>query len=423
MHSAKIHTMNKLDQLSTPSLYKTVITLESWKDFARRKINTERNRVPGSKDLASNKWEKYICYYFIEILNFPELEPVMAEKLLIMTSETIGLPKELVATCTLMAKMEAEAMYDLGTPTLTMSEDQSKRQDINRRRSRGSNDKTTKLLLLPNIQTRSFSQVDDPSIKHFKIGYLNFECEKNVLDKLQEITRKAYGDDEKMRDDAIVRLFLRYRPLGPGTGFFWSMDRRVYSHLVQTSGIYDVIEGFASPFNHNLPFGKFCSPFDEDKVFGSLGNFFNYVSKLDKPIRLIANPPYTLEVMNKTAEVCMDYIDRVPGSECILMYPNWEDSKGVIDMKAHPHCTWKVFENKQYTVHDFSIGKPIITPMPLIFFVLSTRRCGSATIDEIADKVSEAYESTINTEGGDISNSDYIPLNVSVGSPTPTCRS
>jgi hypothetical protein len=60
--------------------------------------------------------------------------------------------------------------------------------------------------------------------------------------------------------------------------------------------IYSGIELFGSPLNTHNPY---CSPFDIEKKFGSLGSFWDY--KFHKSTLYLCNPPYDESIMSKMA--------------------------------------------------------------------------------------------------------------------------
>jgi hypothetical protein len=350
--------MDKLEQSTTKSMYESVHILDKWINISLRMINAEHKRTPGTSPLSSSKWEKRICYYFIEVTNFPDRETkkLIFNQVTELTSTEIGLKKDIVDDITREAALEAKSTFKIGTPEFRVS---------------------------PKSPSKS------PPITSVEIGKLKFSLPTSIYDRLLETATSQSGTAEETID-MLTRLFLRYKPLGPGTGFFWSMDQRLYEFLSEDVAI-PVLEGFASPFNNNLP--NFCSAFNEDMKFGSRGSFFDYMAILNTPTRVIANPPYTLMVMNRVADVCIDYIERVPGSECVMMYPNWADSEGVIKLMSHPKCQYRIFTDKQYTVHDFSTDQAIMTPMALIFFVLSSGE-PTISIDDMSDQIDRAYKET-----------------------------
>jgi len=66
--------------------------------------------------------------------------------------------------------------------------------------------------------------------------------------------------------------------------------------------IFEGVELFGSPFNTNNPF---CSPFEIEKKFGSLGSFFNY--ELVGGVYQ-ANPPFDDQFMDKMADRLLDQL-------------------------------------------------------------------------------------------------------------------
>lgn len=400
--------MDLLERSSTQSMYESVVVLDEWLNISMKKINTEHRRTPGSFALKANKWEKYVCYFFIETVNFPDKKKEIYDKVVDLVAIATNIDRTIVDRVMKEAKAEANKLYDVGVPAFSIVTAEEARRP---RFSKGKLQSRTMLVPEdPDVPSLMLNPSESDMVK-IRIGRLTFEIPTVIFNDLSE-TAKDNSKNEEERVDLLTRLFLKYKPLGPGTGFFWSMDKRVYSFLSEDTPL-PVVEGFASPFNHNL--NNFCSVFNEDMKFGSKGGFFEYIKVLNVATRLIANPPYTETVLNRVADLCIDYVERVPGSEVIMMYPNWEDTDGVTKLKSNPKCQYKVMVDKEYSVHDYSIDKPITTPMALIFFVLSSGT-PTVSIDEIEEQVKQAYNETVR-------NKSPRALSVSVGSPLPSPRS
>lgn len=130
-------------------------------------------------------------------------------------------------------------------------------------------------------------------------------------ERAERIQKKASGVED------IVGLVHRYSFACTAYQFFWSIPPSVYEAV--NDDRLEVIEAFASPFNNNLD--KYCSLYDEDRMFGSLGNFFDVICspRGEKRRRWIINPPFTNSVMNKVRDVLIENTE----DEYMFLLPNW----------------------------------------------------------------------------------------------------
>lgn len=135
----------------------------------------------------------------------------------------------------------------------------------------------------------------------------------------------------KFDENTLISLIERYDFLRPTSGFFWSIHPRVYEFLSSTpnkEGNYpiEVIEGFASPYNNNLP--RYCSVYASDKCFGSMGNFFDVIETAGDQNetgyrRWIVNPPYTSFVIERTRIAIENRLNSFPDDEFYFLLPAW----------------------------------------------------------------------------------------------------
>lgn len=364
--------MDSYSEQPTSLLLITVLENMQWEKASFGKIRAEQPASLDIQPITRHKMEKYLSYYFIEIINFPgddKMEAFLYNKLVSMISENTHIPEGKVKRCLYMASSEVKSQHIATNSEIKIS-------------------------------------TSSPTETTISVGPLNFPIPTTTYNYLLEALSRYMTEDQShiSKDEHIARLCLRYKPIGRDTGFFWSMDKRVYNHLISTSTL-PALEGFASPFNNNLRLlgddesnNKhlgFCSAFASDNIFGSNGSFFKYLPSLNIAARVIANPPYTGEVMTLTAKTCIDYVERVKGGECILMYPHWDDHESVILLKEYKGCEWKVYSDKEYTIHDFSKDMVIMTPMPLIFFILHAPDTqATISVEEIDEQIRLALQDT-----------------------------
>jgi hypothetical protein len=123
-------------------------------------------------------------------------------------------------------------------------------------------------------------------------------------------------------------MIMRYACLLPG-GQQWALPLEMHQYLVNRYQV--TIEGFASPINSQiLNISKdlhYCSLFhDTDKYYGSLGDFFS-VDFTGKNV--YANPPYVLDIMNRTAVKIIQICSSVNNSfvRFFITVPEWTDAE------------------------------------------------------------------------------------------------
>jgi hypothetical protein len=114
-------------------------------------------------------------------------------------------------------------------------------------------------------------------------------------------------------------MIMRYGSIMLAGGQFLSVTRRSYGKLITEFGVE--IEGFASPLNSQMLFygRKFCSLFpDTDKIFGSLGSFFDqdFTGK-----KITCNPPF----INSVMEDAIEHIKKFKTGLFIVCVPTWTE--------------------------------------------------------------------------------------------------
>ena len=157
--------------------------------------------------------------------------------------------------------------------------------------------------------------------KHKLPKRLPFECLRLVSSERTKMLLKCH---KATRYD-ILKSLLRYEACLPG-GQQWSIPTSIYKMLVEDFGV--TVEAFASPFNSQiLRFGhKYCSLFEEyDAIFGSIGSFFKYVPRPGTVI--CANPPFILDIVASTIDLCLKHVNAIPDLCYILVLPNWTDAE------------------------------------------------------------------------------------------------
>jgi phosphorylated CTD-interacting factor 1 len=159
-------------------------------------------------------------------------------------------------------------------------------------------------------------------LDHFNMNVSHY----NKLRCLYRKHNECPDDWEKSFQDRLYVLLRRYQTFfGPsdleGGNFHAALPESGFDLLRKTMSVSQ--ECFASPFN--CYFSRFCSAFpDTDVFFGSRGSFFDF-----EPIEgsFECGPPYTVEVMDRTAEHCISLLKKtdLPLS-FIVFVPEWTDT-------------------------------------------------------------------------------------------------
>jgi len=167
-------------------------------------------------------------------------------------------------------------------------------------------------------------------------------------------------------------MCLRYSCLLP-RGQQWNIPLPVYHLMVNKYGV--TVEGFASPINSQILAVNqklhFCSLFpDTDHVFGSIGSFFD--QDFDN-LKILANPPFVLDLMDKMAVFLSDTFDRVTNFTCICVVPAWLDADYYTILNNHPYLklSLELLSNNYYYVNSNDNDKIIPASFPSRLFLLS----------------------------------------------------
>ena len=173
-----------------------------------------------------------------------------------------------------------------------------------------------------------------------------------------EITRSKYNWFLNFEKKDVIKLIARYDFIPPSSSFFWSIHPDIYRHLQK----YNPIEGFASPFNFNSKI--WCSRFEEDKKFGSSGNFFHVIAswKEEKTLWVI-NPPYTFYLFERVLECIISRQVLFPKDEFIFLLPYWDYTDLYKYVKENGRLT--SLENGKFKIYDHYSEKDVSPPVEM----------------------------------------------------------
>jgi len=167
---------------------------------------------------------------------------------------------------------------------------------------------------------------------------------------------------EQADENSFKNLVARYHLLGTSNGLFLSIDKDVYVFLKRSSK-FPLLECYASPFNHNLD--EYCSVYNQDDIYGSLGRFEEYIDKLYKPVRLCLNPPYIDSIIDIAINKTLAYMKRCRG-EFIAMLPyTTTPSEAMQSLFQYKNTYSILMEGETYTLHNFLLERDITAPMKL----------------------------------------------------------
>lgn len=344
--------MDKLNEMRIEDVQKAVNVARIFYDLLAETLNLVARSTNGAKEIPKSQILDIMYSYNMDCQNFPEDQESIFEATIKFISQKTMLSEETV-----------EKIFN------QVGED-------------------PRILNVPAVNINLISRYDSlNNMVRLNVGEIGISLPVSVYARL---FRSANGDTSK-----ISELVIKYFPLGITSGLFWSVDRSIYKELIENSAL-PVLECFASPFNYSN--SNYCSLFKSDSVFGSKGNFFDYIKKLDVPCRLLVNPPYVEKIMAKTANVVLDYLARVPNSEAVFMLPAWNkvgyggNAEAIETLEKQPNVQSFEVGAQQHSVYSFAKGESITANMDLIFYIAtSPGHISSITIDRLRELVAEAY--------------------------------
>lgn len=156
----------------------------------------------------------------------------------------------------------------------------------------------------------------------FKLEYTHTDDMSITVPYSKGLDLKKYNIDE------LVKLVERYYILNPNSKYSISGPPEFYHHLSsRDDDLIEVVEGFASPFDHNY-LDVYCSIYEDDHVFGSSGNFFQQIIHKgnfgeDGYRRWVLFPPFTMKIINMLYEAVMSRMNYYHDDEYYFILPEW----------------------------------------------------------------------------------------------------
>ena len=174
-----------------------------------------------------------------------------------------------------------------------------------------------------------FNPADHPSISWSDTQEGMSETTKQLLAKMRDdLIQQGYKDDEA--DEQMTGLVLRYKCVG---AFSDNLHGSVPSDWLHILG-ETCVECFASPFNHK--FHIYYSIFEQDRVFGSQGNFFAMMAKNDNVLPEHAiyeiNPPWNNQMYETVHKILEKTLINKKTVRVVIVGPNWTDTRWIPDI-------------------------------------------------------------------------------------------
>jgi hypothetical protein len=123
----------------------------------------------------------------------------------------------------------------------------------------------------------------------------------------------------------MIGVVLRGRCIGAFDNNLHGSVQKHWQRILSPLG--EFYECFASPFNHK--FDRYYSMFEEDRAFGSLGNFFTMVHRNNGILphgNYQMNPVFMNVMFEKVAEILANSVRHQSRLFCIVVTANWTDA-------------------------------------------------------------------------------------------------
>jgi hypothetical protein len=132
--------------------------------------------------------------------------------------------------------------------------------------------------------------------------------------------------DMRLADFWIIILLLRYEFYQDELQGTCLSVNIVYDFIKSNNFEDTTLEAFAGSLNSNLK--NYCSLFyDIERYFGSKGSFFKQKPELCIYKIVVANPPYVTGVLDSTANMLIEFMDKCNDITVILTIPDWRSKK------------------------------------------------------------------------------------------------
>jgi len=128
-------------------------------------------------------------------------------------------------------------------------------------------------------------------------------------------------------DRQMVGLVLRYKCMGAFSDNLHGSVPDSWSRALSR----EYVECFASPFNHK--FETYYSIYEQDRIFGSHGNFFSMIRRNQGLLpdfgKYEINPPWNNQMYEKVYQIMANTMKYQVMVEAIIVGPNWSDTRWI----------------------------------------------------------------------------------------------
>lgn len=216
------------------------------------------------------------------------------------------------------------------------------------------------------------------------ISNLVFDVPQHVVQLM-----KLFGPRE------VVDLLLRYQSVGLGTPLLSEVDGDSYDWISSRTSL-PVIECFASPLDKTLSrcieiwksggdeatseYRSYCSLFERDKAFGSMGDFFSYIESVEENALLLLNPPDIGSLITAAITASISFITRTG-----------HDSGAIFFLRSRNSILDKLLKTGQSIIHMndecvvYKIGTtPDVSPLVYGTSAISTTLPGQIDLTLVA---------------------------------------
>jgi hypothetical protein len=143
-----------------------------------------------------------------------------------------------------------------------------------------------------------------------------FEELKRSYEYLENHGKALNSEFDEGFNENVICLIYRYTTLWEYEEFLSKENLKILHEELGCN-----LECFSSPLYRTLE--KYCSMFEDDKIFGSIGNFFtaSFTSDSDTGISAEVNPPYIDQVIDRTLDRIFNLINSDIPCSFVLSLP------------------------------------------------------------------------------------------------------
>lgn len=208
-----------------------------------------------------------------------------------------------------------------------------------------------------------------PKIDKSDLIYFNKNNRNNRFDIAEMIQRESMIDQEARMKIIPVKITKsqreRTRKMYSGTNYKKDLSTLLKLYAIVGNNntqlsvppIFEGVELFGSPLNtHNK---LYCSPFEIEKQFGSLGSFFEFepdIEHITSGKIMLCNPPFDEIVMENMANKLIKLAKKYPQMGILITIPVWDpETQKKLNIKNYNKpfiCLKKLIDSGLITQHE-----------------------------------------------------------------------